>query len=111
MGGETTPDGLIEVEGAPRRLITGTTDSEDGVAPGQPPARRRHGFTVSGIDPSLATALKRPMTGDERTILEDVDLVGQDVNVEDATAGGVWHAVEIATDARPSLRGRRAARA
>ncbi len=43
------------------------------------------------------------MGGDERAVLEDADLVGEDVDVEDAAARRVGHAVEIAADAHHAL--------
>ena len=39
------------------------------------------------------------------TVLEDVHLGGGDLHLDDAAAGAVGHAVEIAADARSCRRG------
>ena len=51
------------------------------------------------IEPLFAAPFERRMTGDERAVLEDADRVGEDVDVENAAARRVRHAVEIAADA------------
>jgi len=43
------------------------------------------------------------MSGNEHAVLEDLDRVGEHVNVEDATARRIGDAVEIATDAHHAL--------
>jgi len=62
------------------------------------------------IEARLVATFEGKMGGDNSAVLEDTDFVGKDVDIEDATAGGVWHAVEIAADASPSPHVRRAAR-
>ena len=51
----------------------------------------------------FATPFERRMTGDERAVFEDADRVGQDVNVQNAAARGVRHAVQVAADADHTL--------
>ena len=56
----------------------------------------------------LVAAFEGNMSGNEHAFLEDLDRVGEHVNVEDATAGRIGDAVEIATDATmPSCETRR----
>ncbi len=43
------------------------------------------------------------MDGDQPIRLEDADLVGQAVHLDDAFAGGIGHAVEIAANADHAL--------
>ena len=43
------------------------------------------------------------MGGDKNAVLEDANLVGEDVDVEDAATCRVRHAVEIAADAHHAL--------
>ena len=45
------------------------------------------------------------MAGDEHAVLEDADLVGEDVHIEDTATRGVGDAVEIAADAHHALMG------
>ena len=54
---------------------------------------------------ALVTAFEHGMTGDQLASLEDLDLVGERVHLEDASAGGVGHAVEVAADADHALVG------
>ncbi len=67
---------------------------------------------MSWIETFLAAPLKRRMGGDQRAILEDADGVGEDMNIKDASARRVRHAVEIAADAdhMPSCEARRSNR-
>jgi hypothetical protein len=51
------------------------------------------------VDTRLVAALERNMDGDNRAVFEDADLIGADVDVEDAPTGRVRHAVEIAGNA------------
>ena len=53
---------------------------------------------MTGGDPSPAASFEHRMGGDRRPILEDADLVGQRVHLDDALPGGVGDAVEIAAD-------------
>ena len=48
-------------------------------------------------------AFQHGMGGDQPVRLEDADLVGQAVHLDDAFAGGIGHAVEIAADADHAL--------
>ena len=63
----------------------------------QAAAARAARFAVRRIEPLLAPSLQRSVGGDERPVFEDADLVGKNVNVEDAPTRRV--AVEIAADA------------
>jgi hypothetical protein len=53
----------------------------------------------------LIAAFKWIMGGDEHTILEDADLIGEDVNIEHPAARGVGDAIEIAAHAHHALMG------
>ena len=55
------------------------------------------------IETRLVTAFEGKMAGDNHAVLEDTDFVGEDVDIEDATARGVRHAVEIAAEAHHPL--------
>jgi hypothetical protein len=55
------------------------------------------------VDAGLIATFERSVDGDQSRVLEDADLVGEDVDVEDATTGGVRHAVEIAGNAHHSF--------
>ena len=54
---------------------------------------------MGGIETPLVAPLERRVTGNESAGLEDADLIGKNMNVEDAAARRVRHAVEIAADA------------
>jgi hypothetical protein len=71
------------------------------------PSERRQGLAMGRVETPLVVPLKRHMTGNENAGLEDADLIGKNMNVEDAAARRVRHAVEITT----CLRGRLAFRA
>jgi hypothetical protein len=53
----------------------------------------------------LVAAFEWNMAGDERTVLEDANLIGEDVNIEDTATRGVGDAVKIAADAHHALMG------
>ena len=46
------------------------------------------------IETRLVTAFEGKMAGDNGAVLEDTDFVGEDVDIEDATARGVRHAAD-----------------
>ncbi len=50
---------------------------------------------MGGIETLLVTTFERHMAGDEHAILEDADRIGQDMDVENAPARRVGHAVQI----------------
>ena len=54
---------------------------------------------------ALVAAFEHGMAGDQLAVLEDPDLVGERVHLQDASAGGVGHAVEVAADADHALVG------
>ncbi len=60
---------------------------------------------MGGIETPLVAPLERRVTGNESAGLEDADLIGKNMNVEDAAAGRVRHAVEIAADAHHAFVG------
>jgi hypothetical protein len=47
----------------------------------------------------LIAAFEESMGGDEHTVFEDADLVGEYVNIEDTATCRVGDAIEIAADA------------
>ena len=51
------------------------------------------------VEVLLIAAFERNMAGDEHAVLEDANLVGEDVHIEDTATRGVGDAVEIAADA------------
>jgi hypothetical protein len=51
------------------------------------------------VETPLVASLERHMPGNENAGLEDTDLIGKNMNVNDAAARRVRHAVEIAADA------------
>ncbi len=54
---------------------------------------------MTGRHPALLATFQNRMGGDQHPVLEDLDLAGEFVNLDDAAARGVWDAVEIAVDA------------
>ena len=66
---------------------------------------RLQDFAMRRIEVLLVAAFQRNMSGDERAILEDANLVGEYVNIEDTATCGVGDAVEIAADAHHALMG------
>ena len=62
-------------------------------------AWKTYGFAMGRVEPLLATPLQRRVRGDQHAVLEDADLVGEDMDVEDAPTRRVGHAVEIAANA------------
>ena len=57
------------------------------------------------VEVLLVAAFERNMGGDEHAVLEDANLVGEYVNIEDTATCGVGDAVEIAADAHHALMG------
>ena len=57
------------------------------------------------VEVLLVAAFERNMGGDQRAVLEDANLVGEYVNIEDTATCGVGDAVEIAADAHHALMG------
>lgn len=58
---------------------------------------------MSGIDPAAVPAFEGRMTGDQDAAFEEPHLVGEHMDIEDPTPGGVGDAVEIAADADHAL--------
>ena len=56
-------------------------------------------------DAALVAAFEHGMAGDQLAGLEDLDLVGERMHLEDTPAGGVGHAVVVAADADHALMG------
>ena len=54
---------------------------------------------------ALVPTFEHGMAGDQLTHLKDLDLVGERMHLEDASTGGVGHAVEVAADADHALMG------
>ena len=84
-------------------MIAGAA-KDDGLAFGRPSARRQ-GLAMSRVETPLAAPLERRVAGDEGAGLEDADFIGENMNVEDAAARRVRHAVEIAADAHHAFVG------
>ena len=55
------------------------------------------------VDTRVVAAFEGNMDGHNGAVLEDADLIGADVDVEDAPTGRVRHAVEIAGNAHHAL--------
>ena len=55
------------------------------------------------VDTRLVAAFEGKMGGNHGAILEDADLIGADVDVEDTPPGRVRYAVEIAGNAHHAL--------
>ena len=51
------------------------------------------------IEPFLASSFQRSVGRNKRSIFEDADLVGENVDLDGASPRGVGHAIEIAADA------------
>ena len=58
---------------------------------------------MSRIETLLVTTFERRMAGDQPSVLKDANRVDQDMNIENAPARRVRHAVEIAADADHAL--------
>ena len=61
-------------------------------------ARAGRRGAVARIEPAQVPALEDGMQGDEDAVLEDADLAGMVLHLDDAPAGGVRNAVEVAGD-------------
>jgi hypothetical protein len=83
LAGEAAVDSLIEAEGAPSDVIAGAADN-DGLAFGRPSERRGQGLATGRVETPLVAPLKRPMPGNENPGLENADLIGKNMNVENA---------------------------
>ena len=83
--GEAATDGVVEVERAAGDLVAGAAN-DDGLAIALASARWRQDLAMLGVDVFLIAAFERNMGRDEHAVLEDANLVGEDVNVEDAAA-------------------------
>jgi hypothetical protein len=55
------------------------------------------------VDTRLVAAFQRRMDGDNCAVFEDTDLIGADADIEDAPAGRIRHAIEIAGNAYHAL--------
>jgi hypothetical protein len=86
---------LVEVERAAGDLVTGTAD-DNGRAIARASARRGQNPPVRWVNTRLVAAFERGVDGDDRAVLEDADLVGADMDIDNATAGGVRDAVKVA---------------
>ena len=104
MRGEAAPDGGVKVEGAPQDVVPSARQcGRVEIARATPVSG--HDLSMRGIEPLLATTFERSVDRYERPVLKDANGVGENVNVEDAPACGVGHAVEIAADADHALVG------
>ena len=99
--GQAARDGVVEFERAAGHDIAGPC-KEDRLGGGSAVGHRT-GPAVGRIDPALVAALERCMRANECTAFEDLDLVGKDMDVEDAPARRIRDAVEIAPDADQAL--------
>src|SRR5215210_6173020 len=101
MAGQSARDRLVELERPAGHDITGA--SQDKGLPGYLEVEARDHPAVGRIDPALIAALQRWMHRDECTAFEDLEFVGQNMDVQDTPAGRVRNAVEIASDADQAL--------
>ena len=101
---QTSADGIVEVEGAAGDLIAGAANDDRGIIP-RASADRHPDLAMRGIETCLVSPFQGDVAGDEGAGFEDADLVGEYVNVENAPARGIRHAVEIAADAHHALVG------
>jgi hypothetical protein len=58
---------------------------------------------VRWVNTRLVAAFERGVDGDDRAVLEDAALVGADMDIDNATAGGVRDAVKVAGNAHHPL--------
>jgi hypothetical protein len=72
----------MEVERATKNAVAGASEDQGFVS--QAAAARAAGFAVRRIEPFLAPSLQRSVGGDERSVFEDAELVGENVDVENA---------------------------
>ena len=54
-------------------------------------------------DPALAAAFEHGMDGDQLVVLQNADLVGQRVHLDDAAAGAIGNRIKIAADRHHTL--------
>jgi hypothetical protein len=88
LAGKPPADGLVEVERAAGDLVTGAAD-DDGLAVPRASARPSRRLPMRRVDVGLITAFERSVDRDQNCVLENADLVGEDMDVEDATTSGV----------------------
>jgi hypothetical protein len=72
-------------------VIAGPADGV-GLALARRSQRRRQELAMGRIEAPLVAAIERRMTGNENAGLEDANLIGKNMNVNDAAARCVWHA-------------------
>ena len=85
-------DGIVEVERASCDLVAGALDATVTIGPSSVPGQ---GFAMRRVEVLVVAAFERNMSGNERAVLKDANLVGEYVNIEDKAACGVGDAVEM----------------
>src|SRR5258708_4758383 len=94
---EPARDGFVEAERSARHDVTGAAQRRRLLV--RTLARKRWHLAVAGCDAALVASFQHGMSGDQPAVLEDPDLVGQGVDLDDPATRGIRHAVEIAADA------------
>ena len=95
---QTAADGGVEVERATNNTVAGAYQSWDlGIA--QVASVGADWLAMRRIEAFLAASFQRGVARNEGPVFEDADLVGENVDVEDAPPRRVGYAVEIAADA------------
>src|ERR1700733_8704524 len=79
---KTAADGGVEVERATNDVIAGAR--QDREFPARAASARADGLAMRGIEPFLAAPFQRGVDRDDDAVFEDVDLVGENLDVEDA---------------------------
>ena len=95
--GEAFADAVVECQGAQRDHLTGALWHGRPAARGLAVGRWRQG-AMPGRDAALAAAFEDGMHRNQLALLENAQLVGHAVHLDDAPPGGIGHAVEIALD-------------
>src|SRR6266446_10143851 len=100
---EPARDGFIEVERSAGDDVTGAAERHRLLV--RALACKRWHLAVARFHAALMASFQHGMSGDQPAVLEDADLVGQRVDLDDPTTRGIGHAVEIAADAHHAFVG------
>jgi hypothetical protein len=103
MTGKSPCNGIVKVERTSCHLVAGAPDRMLGF--GAPSIPGWQHLTMSRIEALLIAAFERNVRGDHHAVLEDLDLVGEHVNVEHPPPRRLRDAIEIAADAHHALMG------
>ncbi|AWV14853.1 hypothetical protein A3862_30080 (plasmid) [Methylobacterium sp. XJLW] len=102
--GQAAADGGVDLQRAPRDVLAGAADHDGAVASRCGAARQFRPAAMPGRDQDLPTPLDDGVRRHQTACVEDLDLVGELVDLDD-TPCPVGHTVEVAADAHEAFVG------